>query len=376
MAIKIRLPWRKKKHIPEKAAQPRSKEHAKLQNARYAGGFIPGDTYTSIRDLQEGRRGQCSVKRSNTTGNLIVVKHAHGRVTTSPNMERKGRRRPVPNEARMLLLKLQPHANIIRLYETEQNYASLGRHLLYMEYCTGGDLPDQIRKFQRLSLQVPVTFTLHVLVGLCHALAYLHHGLRWLDYRKYIKEKNHESILHGDIKPENIFLRWPGWQVRGMPDIVLADFGMAQLEVESWGVTGTPGYDSPEVAAVMKHYDVDNMRAFNRARNERIMTTKSDMYQVGLVIHLLATGRHFTTGNDPCLIELPQQYQDVTGLLAVIVWLLQSLPKDRPECTGNMKDGFLMANDVLKRQRDALLARLGAVDQSHWNICDLSEKLK
>ena len=354
-------------HKLRQTADDTSRERTGSTSLRSAGAFHPNDTYAGVRTLQSGDHRACFVLRSQTSGRLLVVKHARARKSSSTYAQSTGRRKPLPTEARILLSKLLPHANIVRLYAAELDSVKMARHLLYMEYCAGGDLLAQLQKFEELGMPAPTIFTLHVLVGLCDALAYVHHDMRHARGTQYIQEKNHQPIIHGDIKPENVFLRWPGKQECGMPDIVLGDFGMAQLEDESWGITGTPGYDSPEVAAIcqLQH---DDPSAYKRARNARIMTTKSDIFQLGLVVYLMAVNAHFRAGDDPSSIELPPQYANMTGFLAAVVWLLQDDPRDRPECSGALEDGMLYAVDVMRRHRDGVFQKDGALDKQLWNL--------
>ena len=154
-----------------------------------------------------------------------------------------------------------------------------------------------------------------------------------------------------------------------MPDIVLADFEMSQVEAESWDITGTPGYGSPEVLAVTRLRDIDP-EAFRKARQARIMTTKSDMYQLGLLMYLMAAGKYWKTGADPKELQLPEEYQKdkIVGFMAALVWCLQPEPKQRPQSSRDGENGFLFAVEGFQKQRDAMFARDGPVLESMWNV--------
>jgi NIMA (never in mitosis gene a)-related kinase len=282
-----------------------------------------------------------------------------------------------------MLTHLQPHhANVIRYFAVEASPQGLERYYIYLEFCSGGDLLDQLRSFRNSSTApgptAPVVFTLHVIVSLAHALAFLHHGLRWKTETTYEDPKEGkawDAVIHGDIKPDNIFLRHhPHAQVKGLPDVVLGDFGMSQFASQSTGITGTPGYDSPEVRAVADLRDT-NPTLYDRRRNARVMTTKSDVYQLGLVMYLMGSGRHFKIGADPAGIELESlEYKGVTGFLALMVWCLQPEAKERPECTSELVDGCLFAVDVLMRKRDGMVAEEVGKLTGVWNIVGLSEE--
>ena len=336
------------------------------------GDFRSNDTYQHIKDFEEGDEGHCSVVRSQTTGRLFAMKHTRSFAPTkSNNSEQTGRRKPVPNEAR-ILQKVQPHPNIIHFFGIEQSPLGPDRHLIFTEFCSGGDLLDQLKKFQGLKIRTPEVFTLHVLVSLADALAYLHHGLRQKEGSAYDKNNDHATLIHGDIKPDNIFLRWPGKEI-GLPDVVLANFGMAQVAAESLGITGTSGYDSPEVREVALLRDVAPA-AYERRKASRIMTAKSDIYQYGLILHLLATGGHFDTGSDPSSISLPLPHQSVTGLIALIVWCLQPDPAERPECTSSLEHGILFAVEMFRKKRDASYAMIGGFNEKIWNVSELRDE--
>jgi serine/threonine protein kinase len=282
-----------------------------------------------------------------------------------------------------MLTHLQPyHANIIRYFAVEASPHGLERYYIYLEFCSGCDLLDQLRSFRNSSTApgptAPVVFTLHVIVSLAHALAFLHHGLRWKTETTYEDPKEGkawDAVIHGDIKPDNIFLRHhPNAQVKGLPDVVLGDFGMSQFASQSTGITGTPGYDSPEVRAVADLRDT-NPTLYDRKRNARVMTTKSDVYQLGLVMYLMGTGRHFKIGADPAGIELESlEYKGVTGFVALMVWCLQPEAKERPECTSELVDGCLFAVDVLMRKRDGMVAEEVEKLVGAWNIVALGEE--
>ena len=338
--------------------------------------FRPKDTYLHLKDFDEGEEGQCSVVRSQSTGLLFVAKHTRAASRAkSSNLEQTGKRKPLPNESK-ILQTLHPHPNIIRFYGLEPSPLNPDGHILFLEFCNAGDLLEQLRTFQKSKRLPPVVFTLHVLVSLTHALAYLHRGLRWKNGTAYVRHKDLEPVIHGDIKPDNIFLRWPGRieEGLGMPDVVLADFGMAQLASESRGITGTPGYDSPEVRRIANLRET-NPTAFEVGKaTANIMTPKSDIYQFGLLIHLMATGKHFPCGADPSTIDMEPAHRGVTGLLALAVWCLQVDPVDRPECSGSVERGMLFAVEMLRKKRDARVALGGELDGVVWNGSEFKDE--
>ena len=86
----------------------------------------------------------------------------------------------------------------------------------------------------------------------------------------------HENgILHGDVKPENVF-------VDDDDNLVLGDLGAAWVRTDGRGPsTITPAYAAPEVW--LGHAP----------------TTASDIYSLGLTLLFAATGRAPTPGSPP-----------------------------------------------------------------------------
>ena len=328
--------------------------------------------------------------KSQSSGRVYVRKHTRAPsppATRRPNrlspprQPNSGRRRPIPPEARMLTHLQLPHANIIRYFAVETSPHGLDRYNIFLELCSGGDLLDQLRMFRdqltRPGPTAPTVLTLHVLVSLAQALAYLHHGLGWKEGQIYDEIKPWEPVIHGDIKPDNIFLRHsPQSRVNGLPDIVLGDFGMAQFACQSTGITGTPGYDSPEVRRVADLRESDP-HAYHQQYNKRIMTTKSDVYQMGLILYLMGTGRHFKVGADPGTIQLCEGYGSITGFTSFLVWCLQPEPDDRPECTNDIVEGCLFAVDMFMRKRDKMVDD-GAVEglKDSWHMVKFDDSQK
>ena len=138
------------------------------------------------------------------------------------------------------------HPNVCRVYDLGMVD---GFHFLSMEYIDGEDLASLIRRIGRLPQAKAVEFTRKICVGLAAA--------------------HERGVLHRDLKPANIMIDGRG-QVR------ITDFGLAALAAEiplSDLRSGTPAYMSPE----------------QKAGKE--VTTRSDIYSLGLVLHEMFTGK-------------------------------------------------------------------------------------
>jgi serine/threonine-protein kinase len=124
-----------------------------------------------------------------------------------------------------------------------------GLHFLSMEYIDGEDLASLLRRIGRLPQDKAMEFTRKICAGLGAA--------------------HERGVLHRDLKPANVMI-----DGRGQPRIT--DFGLAGLAAEiplSDLRSGTPAYLSPE----------------QKAGKE--VTTRSDLYSLGLVLHEMFTGK-------------------------------------------------------------------------------------
>jgi len=138
------------------------------------------------------------------------------------------------------------HPNVCRVYDIG---AVEGQHYLSMEYLDGEDLKTLIRRIGRLPQDKAIEFTRKICAGLAAA--------------------HERGVLHRDLKPANIMIDGRG-QVRIM------DFGLAGLATDiplSDLRSGTPAYMSPEQKA------------------GRDVTTRSDIYSLGLVLYEMFTGK-------------------------------------------------------------------------------------
>jgi len=113
------------------------------------------------------------------------------------------------------------HPNIVTIHEVGEDQ---GRFYIAMEYLEGQTLRSRLDVANAL----PVNEAIRIASELCDALQYAHA----------------HSIIHRDIKPDNIHLI-PGDRVK------LTDFGIARITTESQltvagQVFGTPSYMSPD----------------------------------------------------------------------------------------------------------------------------------
>jgi hypothetical protein len=155
------------------------------------------------------------------------------------------------------------HPAICRVHDVGE---ADGQQFLSMEFVDGEDLASLQRRIGRL----PPDKALQIARQLCAGLAAAHE----------------KGVLHRDLKPENVML-----DGRGMARITDFDLAAAAETVGRDDVrSGTPAYMSPEQLA------------------GREVTSRSDIYALGLVLYELFTGRRPFAGRTfPELLRARQE---------------------------------------------------------------------
>lgn len=339
--------------VPAPNPKPRSRSFPFRRQSPPAVIFHPwknGDNYDDIKELTHGSEARTSLTKSHSTGRIFVVKRFKTYFRYPDRSSSQSDTQPLPNEALLLLNVLRPHPNILEAFGCDL----LGglKANLYTEYCAGGDLLEQVLHFIELEVFTPEIFALHVFISLSNALAYLHYGLRWdPQVKQYWSDPGHVAVVHGDIKCENVFLRWSSKPERaGFPDVVLGDFGGSQVANNFRGYGGTDGYQAPEVAAIhaLKESDPQAHRA--ALRKTGIMTMAADVFSLGETMHMLIRGRLHVTGADPYTRPVKTVRDDerrksigvdftrrgkpaylTNGITEAVQWCLRPNPATRPK---------------------------------------------
>ncbi|MCJ1432102.1 hypothetical protein MMC27_001458 [Xylographa pallens] len=176
----------------------------------------------------------------------------------------------VPKEVRILRDILPNNARLCAFSE----YFPAPKNVFLMEYCNGGDLERIAFRYRQLDDFVPESFLWHILLQVAEGLAFLHHG------RSQTASSNHAwgSIIHADIKPENLFLQWrPGSDpAKDYPDLKIGDFGLSIIVNER---TDKPPYAYPAGTFAWKPPE------------QPFITFKADVWALGAVIHYLCHGK-------------------------------------------------------------------------------------
>ena len=158
------------------------------------------------------------------------------------------------------------HANVVQVFDFGRT--ADGQYFLAMEFVDGVDL---LRLIERAPGQ-PLEPAEAIHIACC--------ALRGLDYAHRATDEKGQplGIVHRDIKPANLLISFEG-------EVRITDFGIARsLEgaglTQAGGLCGTIAYMSPE-----------------QARGEPV-DLRSDVFSVGTLLYLLATGIHpFAVGD-------------------------------------------------------------------------------
>jgi serine/threonine-protein kinase len=199
--------------------------------------------------------GMASVFRATDTlnGRQVALKIPHPSMEADPVLfERFKREEEIGTRLN--------HPNIMGVYSD----ADRSRIYMVLEWCEGKLLREILNKEGKL----PLERSLHITLGILHALEYIHK----------------EGVVHRDLKPENIM-------VDSQDQIKLIDFGIASNEgakrLTYAGFTlaiGTPDYISPE--------QVKGRRGDGR----------SDLYSTGIMLYEMLSGKKPFSGPTPMAI--------------------------------------------------------------------------
>ncbi|GAB6137429.1 Stk1 family PASTA domain-containing Ser/Thr kinase [Halanaerobaculum tunisiense] len=159
------------------------------------------------------------------------------------------------------------HPNIVNIFDIGQED---NLHYIVMEYITGQDLKEVLNKEKPLQL----SRALEIAQGACRALIKAHRN----------------NIVHCDVKPHNILLT-------AGDNVKVTDFGIAQAVTNATlnqtnSILGSAPYLSPEQAAGEK------------------VSTKSDIYSLGIVLYELVTGELPFSGQNSVSIALKHMEED------------------------------------------------------------------
>src|SRR3954453_16492880 len=208
------------------------------------------DRYKLIEEVGQGGMAIVYRAQDETLKRVVAIKVLHQHLAAEPEskarLEREGQ----------AVAKLR-HDNILEIFD----YSGLDSQSAYIvtEFIDGQTLKQFLTGHP---LRHPEIAAL-IAVEVCNALGHAHSV----------------GIIHRDVKPENVMIRKDGL-------IKLMDFGIAQvLDLQRMTVTGqllgSPAYMAPEII------------------EGKQLDFRTDVFSVGIVLYLLATGELPFAGRNP-----------------------------------------------------------------------------
>lgn len=213
------------------------------QKARFTPGTTLNKRYRIIGQLGKGGMGEVYRADDLKLGQPVALKFLTEKLSNDKAMLARF-------HSEVAMAHRVTHPNVCRVHDIGEVTTSSGKlHFLSMEYVDGEDLSSLLRRIGRL----PADKAVEIANQLCAGIAAAHEA----------------GVLHRDLKPANVMLDGKG-RVR-ITDFGLAGFAEQIREQEVFA--GTPAYMSPEQFAGKE------------------VTTKSDIYALGLVLYEIFTGK-------------------------------------------------------------------------------------
>jgi len=212
------------------------------------GRFVPGamvaDRYRIVALLGRGGMGEVYRAEDLKLSQVLAIKFLPEKLSQDPAALAR-----FHSEVRVA--RQVSHPNVCRVFDIGD---ADGIPFLTMEYVDGEDLSSLVRRIGRL----PQDKAAEVSRQICAGLAAAHE----------------RGVIHRDLKPSNVMLDGAG-KAR------ITDFGLASVAASIEGAearAGTPAYMAPEQLSGKE------------------VTTKSDIYSLGLVMYEIVTGKRAFEG--------------------------------------------------------------------------------
>jgi tetratricopeptide (TPR) repeat protein len=237
--------------------------------------------------IVDGRFELCAEAGSGGMGTVYRARDLGSGATVAVKILTGRERREIDRfDQEASILARLTHPAIVRY--VAHGIAEGGQRYIAMEWLDGEDLCTRLER-----QAVTAVETVAIARRACEALAYAHA----------------QSIVHRDVKPENLFLP------RGAIDrLKVLDFGIARLTHGARKLTltgrviGTPGYMAPEIV-----------------RGDREITPGADVFSLGCVMFLCLTGRPVFEADESTALLAKILLQDAPHLRDVAPQLPRAL---------------------------------------------------
>ena len=210
-----------------------------IGGGRFTPGQILAERYRIVALAGRGGMGEVFRAEDLTLGQIVAMKFLPERLSEdSAALQRF--------HAEVRNARQVSHPNVCRVFDIGETDGAL---FLTMEYVDGEDLASVVRRVGRLSPDKATEIARQICAGLAAA--------------------HERGVIHRDLKPANVMLDGAG-------KIRITDFGLAEIAASIPGEqarAGTPAYMAPEQLA------------------GREVTTKSDIYSLGLILYEILTGK-------------------------------------------------------------------------------------
>ena len=175
------------------------------------------DRYELVREIASGAMGAVHEAIDLSSGRHVAVKVLRAELAADANLRRRFRRESS-------ILRSIEHPGVVRILDAGEDDDD--RAFTVMELLAGETLASRLARGGAMQPREAGP----ILVGLADALAALHA----------------RGVVHGDLKPENVFL------TAEAPFVKLVDFGLSKVEgldrlTRTGELAGTPVYMAPEL---------------------------------------------------------------------------------------------------------------------------------
>ena len=260
-----------------------------IGGGRFTPGAIIGERYRIVALLGRGGMGEVYRAEDLRLAQVVAIKFLPEALSRDASALAR-----FHSEVRVA--RQVSHPNVCRVFDIGD---AEGIPFLTMEYVDGEDIASLIRRIGRLPQDKATEISRQICAGLAAA--------------------HERAVVHRDLKPANVMLDGSG-KVR------LTDFGLAGIAATIQGAeirAGTPAYMAPEQLSGKE------------------VTTKSDIYSLGLVMYEILTGkRAYDAATLPELIKAREEaaptnpsalVRDLDPLIErVILRCLEKDPAKRP----------------------------------------------